>query len=154
VLQSVKRYQRLQRSSGRFGKASGGGMPSQVRRNFSVETILPPHKAQTLVTTARTIDQERWEVSALRFPSWILDNCLLVAFSITAFYQKSKYCLSAGFCQYLEGISCFANTTVYTLYIPSLSSPSSPAGSALLLVSRPKRRCSLCAVFSFLLYCL
>jgi hypothetical protein len=40
-------------------------MPSQVRRNFSVETILPPHKAQTLVTTARTIDQERWEVSAL-----------------------------------------------------------------------------------------
>jgi hypothetical protein len=41
-------------------------MPSQVRRNFSVETILHPHKAQTLVTTARTIDQERWEVSALR----------------------------------------------------------------------------------------
>jgi hypothetical protein len=41
---------------------------------------------QTLVTTARTIDQERWEVSALRFPSWILDNRLLVAFSITAFY--------------------------------------------------------------------
>jgi hypothetical protein len=52
-------------------------MPSQVRPVLSVETILPPHKVQTLVTTARTIDQERWEVSALRFPSWILDNCLL-----------------------------------------------------------------------------
>jgi hypothetical protein len=39
--------------------------PSQVRRNFGVETILPPHKAQTLVTTARTIDQDRWDVSAL-----------------------------------------------------------------------------------------
>jgi hypothetical protein len=144
-------------------------MPSQVRPVLNVETILPPHKAQTLVTTARTIDQERWEVSALGKNifnvltkqrlrcayysfSWIPDNCLLVAFSITAFYQKSKYCLSAGFCQYLEGISCFANTTVYTLYIPSLSSPSSPAGSALLLVSRPKRRCSLCAVFSVALY--
>jgi hypothetical protein len=77
-------------------------MPSQVERNFSVETILHPHKAQTLVTTARTIDQERWEVSALgknifdalteqrlrcayHSFSWILDNCLLVAFSITAF---------------------------------------------------------------------
>jgi hypothetical protein len=144
---------------------------SQTERNFSVETILPPHKAQTLATTARTIDQERWEVSALgknifnvlteqrlrcayHSFSWIPDNCLLVAFSITAFYQKSKYCLKVGFCQYLEGISCFTNTIVYTLYIPPLSFPLSPAGSALLLVSRPKRRCSLCAVFSFLLYCL
>jgi hypothetical protein len=41
----VKQYQLIQRSSGRFGKMGGGGMPSQVRRNFSVKTILPPHKA-------------------------------------------------------------------------------------------------------------
>jgi hypothetical protein len=103
-----------------------------VRRNFSVETILPPHKVQTLVTTARTIDQERWEVSALGKNikdvlteqrlrcaydsfSWILDNCLLVAFSITIFHQKikpdhrRKYWLSIEFCRYLGSISCFAN---------------------------------------------
>jgi hypothetical protein len=85
--------------------------PSQTERNFSVETILPPHKAQTLVTTARTIDQERWEVSALRFPSCILDNCLL---SEKQVLPESRI-------------------------LP------------ILLVSRPKRRCSLCAVFNFLL---